>query len=172
MQLAIVPCSAGYDSVVYARPDFYNILERQIPKEKIMFGKRILKIKEEQDKVTIECADNTRYVCDLLVGADGAYSSMRRCLYKNLTELGQLPKSDGESLVAGYTLLVGVTKPQSLDQYPDIKDEHAHFSSVMAGNGQTVIMSSFVVCFPTHALVGTKSLTHHIKTVQCDQCAG
>ncbi|KAG0052603.1 hypothetical protein BGZ83_002373 [Gryganskiella cystojenkinii] len=48
---------------------------------------------------------------------------------QDMSEKGILPKIDSEDLVAGYTTMVGVTKPLDPEKYPQLKGDHAHFQS-------------------------------------------
>ncbi|KAK5807797.1 hypothetical protein F5H01DRAFT_352610 [Linnemannia elongata] len=121
----------GYDTVVFSRPALYDLLLKQIPTEKISFGKRILKTEEKDDKVIIHCSDNSTHTGDILIGADGAYSSVRHNMYKRLQEKGLLPKSDTEDLSIGYTLMVGVATPKDKSKYPQMKDSFSHFSTIV-----------------------------------------
>ncbi|KAF8949044.1 hypothetical protein BGZ46_005223, partial [Entomortierella lignicola] len=70
----------GYDYYILSRPKLYEILRRQVPAHKISMGKKVLRIKEESDKVTVNCSDNTTYYCSIVVGADGAYSAVRQSM--------------------------------------------------------------------------------------------
>ncbi|KAF9132329.1 hypothetical protein BGW39_000350 [Mortierella sp. 14UC] len=91
---------SGEIQYIVSRPLLYNILLKQIPPHKIQFGKRVLLTKETEDKerVNVQTADNAVYECDILVGADGAYSAVRQRLYEALKNEGKLPKSDQEDL--------------------------------------------------------------------------
>ncbi|KAF9355358.1 hypothetical protein BGX26_006674 [Mortierella sp. AD094] len=62
--------------IVLARPKLYDLLRRQVPVHKINMGKKVLRIKEHDNKVTVYCSDNTEGDCRILVGADGAYSAV------------------------------------------------------------------------------------------------
>lgn len=111
---------------------------RQVPAENITFGKKVLQVTEENDKVTIHLSDNTAYECDILVGADGSYSAVRKSMYKVMSDLGTLPKADGDDLVAGHSMTVGVTKPLDPEKYPELKDNSCHFVSVIGGEKYSV----------------------------------
>ncbi|KAF9347664.1 hypothetical protein BGX26_000866, partial [Mortierella sp. AD094] len=84
------------------RPKLYDLLRRQIPAHKISMGKKVLRTKEYDNKVTVYCSDNTAYDCHILVGADGAYSAVRQNMYKGLEEEGNLPLGDKEAFSIGY----------------------------------------------------------------------
>ncbi|KAF9287647.1 hypothetical protein BGZ68_001506 [Mortierella alpina] len=126
---------AGYPNVIFKRPKLYELLYKQVPASKILLGKKILRATEVKDKVTIYCSDNTQYEGDILVGADGAYSSVRQNLYKHLDEKGLLPRTDKEDFSVGYTCMVGVTEPQDPEKYPHLKDDFVHFQTVLGDRG-------------------------------------
>jgi len=123
---------------MFARPELYKLLLRQIPPERISMNKRILQVKEVDNKVRIECSDNTYFEGDILVGADGVYSAVRQNIYRDMTKEGILPKEDGENLKAAYTCMVGVTNRLETDRYPQLKDDFVHFATVQGGANYTV----------------------------------
>ncbi|KAG0017037.1 hypothetical protein BGZ81_010938 [Podila clonocystis] len=83
----------GDKSFVVARPMLCNLILRQIPAHKIHIGKCVISLKQNK-YVMIRCTDNETYHGDILVGADGAYSSIRQSLYKELKDQKLLPPSD------------------------------------------------------------------------------
>ncbi|GJJ74501.1 hypothetical protein EMPS_06859 [Entomortierella parvispora] len=122
------------EAILFARPDLYELLLRQVPEDKILLGKKILRVEEEDDKVFIHCSDNSSYEGDILVGADGAYSAVRQSIFKDMKKEGILPKGDLEDLAAGYTAAVGITEPMDPEKYPQLKDKsHCHFETVIGG---------------------------------------
>jgi 2-polyprenyl-6-methoxyphenol hydroxylase-like FAD-dependent oxidoreductase len=133
--LRLLPSSThnrcGYDKIIFARPKFHDLLLRQIPPEKITLGKRILRTEEKDDKVLIHCSDNSTYAGDILIGADGAYSSVRQSLYKRLGQQGILPKSDQENLELGFNCMVGVTDSLDPERFKQLKDDYAHFTAIL-----------------------------------------
>ncbi|KAF8932087.1 hypothetical protein BGZ58_007228, partial [Dissophora ornata] len=124
----------GYDKVIFARPNLHKLMLDQIPPEKVFYGKRVLRTEEKDDKVLIHCSDNSTYAGDILVGADGAYSSIRQSLYKRLDDQGILPKSDLENLALGYNCMVGVTDPLDPEKYKELKDDFAHFTAILGND--------------------------------------
>ncbi|KAF8985433.1 hypothetical protein BGZ46_004291 [Entomortierella lignicola] len=89
------------------RPSLYRLLLSRIPLERIVTGKRVCDIEQNQDEVLVRCSDTTFYKADILVGADGAYSSVRRCLYRDLRLKNMLPKADMAPLAFDHHCLVG-----------------------------------------------------------------
>jgi len=70
--------------VIFPRPKFYDILLLRIPTDNIIFGKKVSDIKEltKANKVEVTCSDDSKYQGDIVVGTDGAYSSVRECRCK------------------------------------------------------------------------------------------
>ena len=123
--------SAGYTAILFARPEFYDLLRSKIPADKVHMRKKIVAIEQDHLGVMIRCSDNTTYHGDILVGADGAYSGVRQALYKTLEQKNQLPKADGAALEAGYLAMVGVSTPRDPSKYPELKDETSHFRQIV-----------------------------------------
>ncbi|KAF9208690.1 hypothetical protein BGZ59_010490 [Podila verticillata] len=88
----------GYDFTVFARPELHHIFASRIPRGKLLFGKKVLSIKQNAEGVIIRCSDNSSYQGDILVGADGAYSAVRQTLYKQLSRENKLPQCDEEQM--------------------------------------------------------------------------
>ena len=83
---------------MFPRPALYDLLLAKIPKEKIVFKKKVLKTEQSFEGVSVHCSDNTIYDGDILVGADGAYSAVRQNLYKQLAQENKLPFADAEQM--------------------------------------------------------------------------
>lgn len=50
-----------------------------------------------------------------------------------MEEEGILPEEDKAPLNVGFTCMVGVTGPMDPEKYPALKDDFAHFKSVIGG---------------------------------------
>ncbi|KAF9363975.1 hypothetical protein BGX34_002867 [Mortierella sp. NVP85] len=99
------------DSVrIMDRPSLYRLLLSRISPDNIVTGKRVNDIEQNQDGVLVRCSDNSVFTADILVGADGAYSCVRRCLYRDLRTTKQLPKSDMAPLAFDHHCLVDLTR--------------------------------------------------------------
>ncbi|KAG0062130.1 hypothetical protein BGZ89_010909 [Linnemannia elongata] len=120
----------GYGHYIIDRPTYYNIMLKQVPAHKIHFGKRVTDIIEKDDKVTIHLSDGETHEGDTVVGADGAYSSVREHMYEKLMANGLLPKEDQEDLPFSCTCLVGQTKVLDPEEFPCIKDPICQFHIV------------------------------------------
>ncbi|KAG0039943.1 hypothetical protein BGZ82_006056 [Podila clonocystis] len=84
----------GYDPLIFSRPDLYALLLSKVPTEKILRNKKIVSVEQDMNEVTGKCADVSTYSADILIGADGAYSTVLQCMYRDLDEKGLLPKED------------------------------------------------------------------------------
>lgn len=122
-----------------------------MPAHKIHFGKRVLNITEEDDKVTVHTNDNGMHVGDIVVGADGAYSAVRQRMYDRLKAKGELPKSDQEDLPFSCTCLVGQTRPLDPEKYPIIKEETCVFPTVL-GKDRPFSVSIIIIFFSLNGL--------------------
>lgn len=79
----------------------------------------------------INCSDNSSYEADIIVGADGAYSSIRQNIYRAMSELGTLPASDSKDMAMPYLCMVGTTTPRDPEKYPELKDSYTHIHHVI-----------------------------------------
>ncbi|KAG0210019.1 hypothetical protein BGX31_002011, partial [Mortierella sp. GBA43] len=125
----------GTQNCIFPRPQLYQILLSRVPPHKISLGKKVLRTVEKEGRVRIHCSDNSTHEADILIGADGAYSSVRQSLFKRLEAEDRLPKSDTESLTIASINMVGVAVPSDPSKYPQLKDPFSHFSVVIGGSG-------------------------------------
>ncbi|KAF9551987.1 hypothetical protein EC957_000060 [Mortierella hygrophila] len=127
----------GYEYIVFSRPELYELIRQRVPEEKVLMGKRVNKIRQLplNGGVEVVCHDYSVYTADILVGADGVYSTTRYHMYKNMTEAGTLPASDAEELAMPYVCMVGTTNPQDPEKYPELKDSVTHLRHVIGNEG-------------------------------------
>ncbi|KAF9166977.1 hypothetical protein DFQ26_006241 [Actinomortierella ambigua] len=122
----------GYPSVFFARPDLADVLLKHVPAHKVQWGKKIVSSMQSSDGVTVHCADGSSYDGDILIGADGAYSAVRRSIYRNMEEKGSpVPKEDTEALRFDQFCILGVTKPIG-DQYPILNKPTTNMEIILA----------------------------------------
>ncbi|KAG0084158.1 hypothetical protein BGZ92_010157 [Podila epicladia] len=122
----------GYHSLVMARSDLLDMLLSQVPKEKIYFNKRIMSFQQNKDEVTIRCADDTQFQGQILVGADGADSGVRKTLFKLLAKKGILNRVDAEEIVRDHVSLVGVTKPLAQEKYAILSEKNSQCHTIVS----------------------------------------
>ncbi|KAF9097754.1 hypothetical protein BGX23_008015 [Mortierella sp. AD031] len=104
----------GSTGFMVERHRFYDLLIHQIPKERLHMGKKIINTIEMAKGIRIEFADRTIAEGDILVGADGAYSTVRQNLYSRLREEKRLLASDDVPLpYSSVALWVFVTTAQN-----------------------------------------------------------
>lgn len=105
------------------------MLLKKTPSEKIHLAKKIITFDHDQDGITVTFDDNTTARGDILVGADGAHSAVRKHLYATLEKEGLLPKADTEAMSKGYISLVGTTNELDPVRYPGVlkKESEGYF---------------------------------------------
>lgn len=64
--------------VLFARPELYNLLFSRIPSHKIHMSKKLESFGQDHVGVRVQFADGSTVQSDILVGADGAYSGVRK----------------------------------------------------------------------------------------------
>ncbi|KAF9924892.1 hypothetical protein FBU30_005235 [Linnemannia zychae] len=126
----------GYNRILFARPELYNLLLKHIPPHKIHLSKKVFSFQQNHEGVMIRFSDNTTAHGDILVGADGCHSAVRQHLYKTLDKQGLLPKNDTKEMNKGYISVVGTTDPLDPAKYPGLlaEDSETYF---MIGNKKT-----------------------------------
>ncbi|KAF9278765.1 hypothetical protein BGZ88_000376 [Linnemannia elongata] len=117
------------------RPAFYDFLFRQVPKERVHLGKKIISTQQDKDGVLIKCSDGTEYKGDIIVGSDGAYSAVRQSLYKELKEANKLPDTDALPLPFSTVRVGGLTRPLDVTEFPDLAKETCQFIQIV-GDGK------------------------------------
>ncbi|KAF9978204.1 hypothetical protein BGZ73_003385 [Actinomortierella ambigua] len=121
----------GYYSKVFARPDLHHLLVSKIPPERLIMGKRILSTQQNDLGVMVRCQDGTSYHADILVGADGAYSSVRAAIFKELKDKAALPRSDSEPMRFDQHCVVGVTEPLDPEEFPVLKQQFCEIHAIL-----------------------------------------
>ncbi|KAF9181992.1 hypothetical protein BGZ49_004773, partial [Haplosporangium sp. Z 27] len=132
---------------VKEKPDLYNLLTSQIDPEKIHFGKKLVSFENVEGGnggIKANFADDTSYTGDILVGADGAHSAVRKCMYQELQERNELPHSDSQAMSMGYITMVGTTDSLEPETHEHLKDEFTHFEFYV-GKGKPYTWSTFTV---------------------------
>lgn len=137
----------GYDFLVFSRPELYDILLRQIPKDRISFNKRILSMRRSVGGTRIYCSDNSIYEGDIVIGADGAYSAVRHNMHKMMkADEGVAPVQDVKDMAVPYMCMVGTTGPMDPVKYPQLLDPLNHLHHVVGTDIHSVSFSFFFYC--------------------------
>ncbi|KAG9073173.1 hypothetical protein KI688_000960 [Linnemannia hyalina] len=149
VHFAQMAAMTGYPIRIFSRPKLFDLLLSRLPAHKIHLGKKIVDVTQDSEEdgaggVTIHCADETTYSGDILVGADGAYSAVRRSIYKQANADEKLPAQDLENLNLGYVTMVGTTDPLDQEVFPEVKENTClHFRTV--GENKPHTWSTFTV---------------------------
>ncbi|KAG0308274.1 hypothetical protein BGZ98_008445 [Dissophora globulifera] len=126
---------SGYPSVSMSRPEFHALLISRVPAHKLHLGKRVLSMSQDDETgVLIRTSDGMSHEGDILVGADGAYSSVRHSLYKQLANEGLLPSSDAEDLKVCHMSILGTSNPVDPTLIPPAEDGLSRGCSVVGHN--------------------------------------
>ncbi|KAF9297732.1 hypothetical protein BGZ91_010107, partial [Linnemannia elongata] len=56
----------GYDRILFARPELYDMLFNKIPKEKLHMSKKVLSFQQNHEGVMVRFSDNTSIHGDIL----------------------------------------------------------------------------------------------------------
>ncbi|KAG0248991.1 hypothetical protein BG011_009685, partial [Mortierella polycephala] len=82
--------------------------------EMILLGKRFLSVNHTTNCVRVDCADNTYYEADIVIGTNGHYSAIQQSIYKDLKEKDMLRirrgGRDGVYLYGGHDGSTGHAK--------------------------------------------------------------
>ncbi|KAF9543218.1 hypothetical protein EC957_001093 [Mortierella hygrophila] len=135
----------GYDRILFARPELYDLLFRQIPPSKVHMSSKIASFEQDKGGVTITLGDNTTVRGDILVGADGAHSAVRNHLYQTLDKKGLLPKSDTEAMSVGYVSLLGTTEVLDPAKYPGLLKDDCETSFIIGDKKTPYTWATFTV---------------------------
>ncbi|KAG0032319.1 hypothetical protein BGZ82_006588 [Podila clonocystis] len=102
-----------------------------VPPHKLHLSQRVTTMDQTEQGVMIQTSDGRTHEGEILVGADGAYSSVRQKMYERLEKIGELPISDAKPLPFRYIGLVGQTTPQNLADFPELAREDSPFNCIV-----------------------------------------
>ncbi|KAF8945123.1 hypothetical protein BGZ47_003214 [Haplosporangium gracile] len=157
----------GYDRILFARPELYDMLFKRIPSDKIHMSKKIFSFEQNHEGVMLRFSDNTTTHGDILVGADGAHSAVRRHLYKTLEKQGLLPKSDTKEMTRGYISLVGTTDALDPVKYPSVLEEECENVFIVGDKDTPYIWATFTV--PGHRICWNVIIQLGVTEIADDQ---
>ncbi|KAG0349976.1 hypothetical protein BG005_010495 [Podila minutissima] len=133
-----------YQEYVISRTDLHDLLLSHVPKERIHMGKRIESFDQSKENITVRFTDDTTYQGDILVGADGAYSAVRRHMYQALKEKSTLPTTDEQPLPFDCVCLVGQTTELDPEEFPEVNVVDVPFNSVLGGERSRCTWTVFI----------------------------
>ncbi|KAG0285169.1 hypothetical protein BGZ96_010527 [Linnemannia gamsii] len=134
----------GHKKHMVARPALYDLLLKQIPPERIHRSKRMQTKLEADDGIIIKMSDGSTYKGDILVGADGACSTVRRRLFDRLKNEGKLCKEDREHLPYRSVCLAGQTRTLDSSELSQLNNKSlCDFHAVIGDKrSYTVVMAT------------------------------
>ncbi|KAF9120050.1 hypothetical protein BGW39_011704 [Mortierella sp. 14UC] len=148
----------GANGYIVTRPLLYDLLLRQIPKERIHLGKKVLTMDQGGNGVLIRFSNGSEAEGDILVGADGAYSAVRQGLYAKLKKSKTFPASDALPLPFSTVCLVGQTRFLTPEEFPDITLNKCQFRNTI-GRDKMYAWSTFTTAQNTVAFGAIEFLT-------------
>ncbi|KAG0059524.1 hypothetical protein BGZ89_000336, partial [Linnemannia elongata] len=122
----------GYGNILFSRPEFHSLLLSKIPTNRIHYNKKVTSVEQTEAHALIRCADGQTHEGDILIGADGAYSTVRTSIYNDLKKENKLPENDIQEMNVGYACVVGTTTALSTEKYPCLKGETSKFAVCIA----------------------------------------
>ncbi|KAF9283545.1 hypothetical protein BGZ88_010436 [Linnemannia elongata] len=132
----------GANGFIVPRPDICDLFIRHVPKEHMHMGKKVVSSEQTEEGVRLSFADGTTAEGAILVGADGAYSTIRQQMYEQLKKEDRLLASDGEPLPFSTTCLVGQTKPLDPKDFPSLALPDSQVMTIL-GKGTPYAWSIF-----------------------------
>ncbi|KAG0278864.1 hypothetical protein BGZ96_002206 [Linnemannia gamsii] len=132
----------GANGYIISRPKLYDLLYRQVPKERIHLGKKVLSMDQGGNGVLVRFSDGSEAEGGILVGADGAYSAVRQGLYAKMKKEKTLSTYDSLPLPFSTICLVGQTRPLTAEEFPDIALEESQFCKIV-GDSRPYAWSTF-----------------------------
>jgi len=127
---ALIEKRHGYPLSVLRRMDLLKVLAEGLPeKTRVKTGKRVVRIEHSEGGVAVHCGDGTVYHGDVIVGADGIHSTVRKCMQEHIESLqpGKTRK-DREGISAEYNCIFGLGGPIAGSNLTP-RDSHRTYSS-------------------------------------------
>ncbi|KAF9154673.1 hypothetical protein BG015_000275 [Linnemannia schmuckeri] len=122
---------------------------------------------KNHEGVMLRFNDNTTIHGDILVGSDGAHSSVRQHLYKTLAKQNQLPKSDIKNMHKGYISLVGTTNALDPVKYPSLTEDDCETSFIIGGKNTPYSWSTFTI--PDNKICWSVTIQLELSALEEDQ---
>lgn len=102
----------GYDIGFFNRYDLLCVLHKHIrEKERLLVNQKVVRIDNYEDKVVVQTAAGHVFEAQVIVGADGVRSGVRKEMWRNAEAVGAVPEEDkkGQSKQVGIHHLATFT---------------------------------------------------------------
>ena len=112
---------------------YYNLQD----KSRILTSKAVKEVRQNSDGVRVLTSDGSIFLGEMLVGADGIHSTVRREMWRLADKSLQghlFPESDRTQAPTEYCCIFGISKPNS--KFPD------HSSQNVLGNNYSYLVAS------------------------------
>jgi salicylate hydroxylase len=132
----------GGGSRAFHRADFHSVLRSCIPEQrcKIHLSKRLVKYTKDSSVVHLEFMDNSSAECDILIGADGVHSLVRKSMLGN--------NAGAEPLYSGFSTYRAMVDPI------DVPENHYSRTEMSLTIANAVVcLQLSPVCFAFHRLI-------------------
>ncbi|KAF9410196.1 hypothetical protein BGZ94_001724 [Podila epigama] len=127
--------TGGSHMYIIPRPDLIDMLVARIPPHKFEFGKRVLKVIQGDNGAQVNLSNKKYIEGNIIVGCDGANSSVRQNIYERLCIDHLLPPEDKEGMPYKSVSVVGQTSPLDVREYNDLLLEDSPFQCVIGQDG-------------------------------------
>ncbi|ETS86467.1 hypothetical protein PFICI_00295 [Pestalotiopsis fici W106-1] len=110
--MQLLKARSNYSMCFLDRQNVLQALADRIENSKnILLDKRVKNIFHSTDSVRVDCDDGTSYHGDIVVGADGTHSVVRKAMWRtaSLEAPGEIPETEQGSMTAEYKCLFGIS---------------------------------------------------------------
>lgn len=110
-------CRLGYEPIFVDRQMIIQILyDNLIDKTRILTSRSVVHVEQDWNGVRIQTKDGDVFTGDILVGADGVHSTVRREMWRiaDAEKPGLFPSKERDEVPTEYCCIFGVSKPTDL----------------------------------------------------------
>lgn len=92
----------GYDTGFFNRYDLLCVLHKHIrEKERLLVNQKVVRIDTYEDRVVVQTAAGNVFEAQMIVGADGVRSTVRKEMWRNAELVGAVPEEDKKGQSSG-----------------------------------------------------------------------
>lgn len=103
----------GYPLAFLQRRDLLKVLSDHVKdKSKVLTSKRVTAIQQDSNGATVYCKDGSSYAGDIVVGADGIHSTVKKLMLDQIESIHPgTTEKDRNSVSAEYNCIFGIGNP-------------------------------------------------------------